>query len=44
MPLAAIRGTGNVFTDLGLPDADDLFAKANLALHIRRTIKARKLT
>jgi predicted XRE-type DNA-binding protein len=29
---------------MGLPDADDLLAKANLALHIRRTIKARKLT
>jgi predicted XRE-type DNA-binding protein len=36
--------SGNVFADLGLPDADDLLAKANLALHIRRTIKARKLT
>jgi predicted XRE-type DNA-binding protein len=35
---------GNVFTDLGLPDADDLMAKANLALHIRHTIEARKLT
>ena len=34
----------NVFADLGLPDAEDLLAKANLALHIRRTIKARKLT
>lgn len=36
--------SGNVFADLGLPDADDLLAKANLALHIRRTIEARKLT
>jgi predicted XRE-type DNA-binding protein len=36
--------SGNVFADLGLPDADDLMAKANLALHIRRTIEARKLT
>lgn len=37
-------GSGNVFADLGLPDADDLMAKATLALHIRRTIEARKLT
>jgi predicted XRE-type DNA-binding protein len=36
--------SGNVFADLELPDADDLLAKANLALHIRRAIKARKLT
>ena|SRR5258706_7649126 len=35
---------GNVFADLNLPDADDLLAKTNLALHIRRTIKARRLT
>ncbi len=38
------RSSGNVFADLGLPDADDLLAKANLALHIRRAIEARKLT
>ena len=36
--------SGNVFADLGLADADDLMAKANLALHIRRTIEVRKLT
>ncbi len=36
--------SGNVFADLGLADADDLMAKANLALHVRRTIEARKLT
>ena len=36
--------SGNVFADLGLPDADDLLAKANLALHIRNAIKTRKLT
>ena len=38
------RSSGNVFADLGLPDADDLLAKANLALHIRRAIETRKLT
>jgi predicted XRE-type DNA-binding protein len=42
-PTATPSG-GNVFADLGLPDADDLMAKANLALHIRRIIQARKLT
>ena len=36
--------SGNVFADLGLLDADDLMAKANLALHIRRIIEVRKLT
>ena len=36
--------SGNVFADLGLPDADDLLAKANLALHIRRVIETRTLT
>lgn len=38
------RSSGNVFADLDLPDAEDLLAKANLALHIRHTIEARKLT
>ena len=42
--LTITPSSGNVFADLGLPDADDLLAKANLALHIRRTIEARKLT
>lgn len=41
---ATTPSSGNVFADLQLPDADDLMAKANLALHIRHTIKARKLT
>jgi predicted XRE-type DNA-binding protein len=36
--------SGNVFADLGLPDADDLMAKANLALHIRHTNETRQLT
>lgn len=35
---------GNMFADLGFADADDLAAKANLALHIRTRIAARKLT
>lgn len=42
--ITIMPSSGNVFADLGLPDADDLMAKANLALHIRRIIEARKLT
>jgi predicted XRE-type DNA-binding protein len=38
------KSSGNVFSDLGLSDSDDLMGKANLALHIRRTIEERKLT
>ena len=38
------RSSGNVFADLGLPDSEDLLAKANLALHIRQVIEARSLT
>ena len=37
------RGSGNVFADLGLPDADDLLAKGLLALHIRHTLEGRML-
>jgi predicted XRE-type DNA-binding protein len=43
-PITSTPSSGNVFADLGLPDAEDLMAKANLALHIRHTIEARKLT
>ena len=35
---------GNVFADLGLPDADELLAKAELARTIRRVIERRHLT
>lgn len=38
------KSSGNIFSDLGLSDADDLMGKANLALHIRRTIEERRLT
>lgn len=37
-------GSGNVFADLDLPDAEELFAKSNLVIEIGRTIKARRLT
>jgi predicted XRE-type DNA-binding protein len=37
-------GSGNVFEDLGLPDADLRLAKAELARFIRKLIAARGLT
>lgn len=37
-------GSGNVFIDLGLPDADELTIKADILVNILRIIKARKLT
>ena len=42
--MTTTASSGNVFADLGLPDAEDLLAKANLALHIRNAIEVRKLT
>lgn len=38
------KGSGNVFADLGFKDADELFAKANLACEIFRIMKYRGLT
>lgn len=38
------RGSGNVFADLGLPDAEELLAKAELALAISHAIAERGLT
>jgi predicted XRE-type DNA-binding protein len=37
-------GSGNVFRDLGLPDAEELNTKANLAIEIARLIRKRGLT
>lgn len=36
--------SGNVFADLGLPDADQLLAKADLAIEISKIIDERELT
>lgn len=36
-------GSGNVFEDLGLPDAKELFIKSSIAIAIHREIKARGL-
>ena len=38
-----IPGSGNVFADLGLDDADEQMAKAELASQIRRLIEERGL-
>lgn len=37
------RGTGNIFADLGMPDAAGRQTKTRLALEINNIIKARKL-
>ena len=37
-------GSGNVFQDLGFPDAEERLVKASLALEIERIIDQRKLT
>ena len=39
-----IRGSGNVFRDLGLADADVLQAKADLVFKISAIIEERRLT
>ena len=36
--------TGNVFADLGMPDASEHLIKAGLVVRIDRTIRQRKLT
>ncbi|MHB8196306.1 MAG: helix-turn-helix domain-containing protein [Vulcanimicrobiaceae bacterium] len=38
------RSSGNVFADLGLPNADERLAKADLAIAIKRELDARKWT
>jgi predicted XRE-type DNA-binding protein len=38
------RSSGNVFADLGLPDADKLKIKTGLVVEIRKAIEARGLT
>ena len=38
------RGTGNVFADLGFPDADERQAKLRLAYALNQMLEARKLS
>jgi len=37
------EGSGNVFADLGLKDADELFARAQLGFHVHILLKGRGL-
>jgi predicted XRE-type DNA-binding protein len=38
------EGSGNVFSDIGLPNPEERLAKADLATRIAETIRARRLT
>ena len=38
------RGSGNVFTDLGLPDADKLKIKSGLVIEIRKAMRRLEFT
>ncbi len=38
------KGSGNVYADLGFPDADEMLRKAELATEIGRIIKSRRWT
>lgn len=38
------KNSGNIFKDLGLPDADELFLKAKLGFEVFRIIEDRQLT
>jgi predicted XRE-type DNA-binding protein len=42
--IAVTAGSGNVFADIGLPEADEELAKAQLANHIRHVLRSRRLT
>ena len=37
------EGSGNVFADLGLKDADELFARAQLGFHVHKILKDKGL-
>ena len=38
------KSSGNVFADLGLPDAEDLLHKSDLVIGMRRIMEVRNLT
>lgn len=37
------EGSGNVFADLGLENADELFARAQIGFHVYKILETRKL-
>ena len=41
--VAVEEGSGNVFADLGLEDADELFARAQLGFHVYKLLTVRNL-
>ena len=43
-PIEFEESSGNVFADIGLPDAEERLAKAELALRIIEVVRARRLT
>jgi predicted XRE-type DNA-binding protein len=42
--IAVTAGSGNVFTDIGLPEPEEELAKAQLASCVRQVIKRQRLT
>jgi predicted XRE-type DNA-binding protein len=42
--ISAVASTGNVFADMGLPDAEELLIKSNLAMKINNIIEKRHLS
>ncbi len=42
--IPVIESSGNIFADMGLPEAEEELTKAQLASHIRQVIKRRRLT
>ena len=38
------KGSGNVYADLGMPDAEEMLVKAQLSTKIAEIIKLRKMT
>lgn len=42
--ISEVPSTGNVFADLGLPDAEELLVKSNLAMKINNIIEKRHLS
>jgi len=37
-------GSGNIFADLGLPDAEEMLLRSTIVIELRRLIEQRKLT
>jgi predicted XRE-type DNA-binding protein len=42
--ITIIESSGNVFADLGLPDADEALTKAELAIAVTAIVQSRKMT